>query len=197
MRLTPRFPSVYLFLYKKDHGLLDLYAPALAIISAALLIPVLWKLWKERQFINHRLFLSAGYSILILFFIFYAGEETSWGQDFFGWQTPSMFSGNVENQTNFHNFFNAYFDYVYILLSLVLVIVLVSIWFEFNQYWIPYNRLFLPHPSLIGLSLLICYISIVWFHEQELLEEMIASFVLFYSLRIFTCFRSKNLTFEA
>ena len=196
MRLAYRFPSVYPFFYKKDHGLLDLCVPITISISAVLLFAVVWKLWKDNKFLRLRNFLTIAFSFLIILFIFYSGEETSWGQDFFNWETPSFFSGNIENQTNIHNYFNDYFDYGYISLSIISVIVLVSAWLEFNNRWMPYNRIVLPHPSLIGLSLLISFVSIVWFCEQELLEEMVAAFIFFYSLRIFSCFRSKNLTFE-
>ncbi len=197
MRLAYRFPFIYTFLYAKDHGLIDLCVPATMAISGILLIVVVWKLWKESRFIEHRAISSTAYSFLALLLIFYAGEETSWGQDFFGWQTPSLFLGNVEHQTNIHNYFNAYFNYGYIALSLILVVVIVSVWLEFNQQWLPYGRLFLPHPSLIGLSLLIAFVSVAWFPEQELLEEMVAAFVLFYCLRIFTCFRSESISIGA
>ena len=196
MRLAYRSPSVYLFLYAKDHGVLDLFVPITVVLSAVLLSIAVWKLRRGPKFAKLRTFVPMVYLFMMGVFFIYAGEETSWGQDFFGWQTPSIFSGNVEGQTNLHNYFNAYFDYGYIALSLVLVIVLVSVWLEFNQRWLPFNRLLLPHPSLIGLSLLIAFTAIVWYPEQELLEEMMAVFILFYSFRIFTCFRSKSLSIE-
>jgi len=188
MRLTPRLPTLYLFLYSKDRGALDLFVPITMFISAMLLCMTAWKSREGYNPTMPRAFLSLIYLFIAGLCFVYAGEETSWGQDFFGWQTPSIFSGNLEGQTNLHNYFNPYFDYGYIALSLVLVVVLISVWLEFNQRWVPYNRLFLPHPSLIGLSLLIAFVAIVWYHEQELLEEMMAVFVLFYSIRIFTAF---------
>jgi len=33
-----------------------------------------------------------------------AGEEISWGQWVFGWSTPSLFEGNFQKETNFHNY---------------------------------------------------------------------------------------------
>jgi len=36
--------------------------------------------------------------------IYFAGEEASWGQHWFGWQTSEYFQGiNDQNETNFHN----------------------------------------------------------------------------------------------
>jgi hypothetical protein len=185
MRLAPRFPSIFLFLYSKDHGVLDLLVPSAMAVSAVLLGAGVWLLRKGPKFVKFRATLSVVYLLLMSLFFVYAGEETSWGQDFVGWQTPAVFSGNVEGETNLHNYFNAYFDYGYRALVLVLALVLVSAGLEFNQRWVPLNRWFLPHPSLIGLSLMIAFVAIVWYREQELLEELMAVFVLFYSFRIF------------
>jgi hypothetical protein len=196
MRLAYRFPPLYTILYYKDYGILDLLVPTSMVISAFFLGSAVWKLWKEPKIASSHNYLSIVYLIMIVAFVFYAGEEISWGQDIFRWQTPLMFSGNVENQTNLHNFFNNYFNYGYISLSLVLVVILVSIWLEFDQRWLVINRLYLPHPSMIGLSLLIAFVAVVWYREQELLEEMVAVFALLYSIRIFTCFRSKDLAIE-
>ncbi len=172
MRLTPKFPAIYNFLYAKDHGVLDLFVPTAMTIAAILLGVTVWKLREGHNPIKSRSILMLVYLLMAGLFFVYAGEETSWGQDFFGWQTPSMFSGNLEGQTNLHNYFNPYFDYGYIALSVVLVIVLISLWLEFGQKWLPYGRLFLPHPSLTGLGLLIAFVALVWYREQELLEEM-------------------------
>jgi hypothetical protein len=196
MRFSHRFPAIYSLLYAKDRGVLDLFVPITFLISALLLGAAVWKLWRGPRSVKRRVFLSVFYLLIMGAFVVYAGEEISWGQDFFRWQTPATFSGNVEGQTNLHNFFNQYFDVGYIALSLLPVIVLVSMWLESRQRWLPYNRLFLPHPSLVGLSLLIALAAIVWYREQELLEEMVAVFVLCYSLRLFTCFRSKSLSIE-
>lgn len=196
IRVAYHIPSMFSLLYAKDHGVLDLFVPIVFIISAVLVGAAVWKMWRNSQFAKRRVVLLVFYLLIIGAFVVYAGEETSWGQDFFGWQTPQLFSGNVEGQTNIHNYFNKYFEYGYMALALVSVIVLVSLWLEYKQRWIPYNRLILPHPSLIGLSLLITVVAIVWFSEQELLEEMVAVFVLCYSLRLFTCLRSKSLSIE-
>ena len=42
--------------------------------------------------------------LLVLGLIFMAGEEISWGQRIFGWQTTGMFKAdNLQGETNFHN----------------------------------------------------------------------------------------------
>lgn len=48
--------------------------------------------------------LKAGLILWILGCIYFAGEEVSWGQWYFGWSTPeSLSSLNRQNETNLHN----------------------------------------------------------------------------------------------
>ncbi len=197
MNIAYRVPSLYPILYKKDHGIVDLLVPITMAVSAVLLGSVVWRLNGQVKVRKYRAILLIGYFLMAALFIVYAGEETSWGQDFFRWQTPELFSGNLESQTNLHNYFNPYFVFGYIALSLVLIVVLLSAWLEFNQRWLLIKRFFLPHPSMIGLGLLIAFAAVVWFQEQELLEELMATFVLFYSVRVFSCSRCKELVVEA
>lgn len=43
-------------------------------------------------------------TLLILGAVYFAGEEISWGQHFFGWQTPESWAGrNRQAETNLHN----------------------------------------------------------------------------------------------
>jgi hypothetical protein len=186
MYFTPRAQAVFTLLYAKDQGVLDLLAPASFIVSAGLLIIAFLKFAKSKVVVKQRLLVLLAYLCMTLLFVAYAGEEISWGQDFLHWQTPALFAGNVEEQTNLHNYFNDYFSYGYVALALILPVVAVSIWLEVKQYWLPYNRLLLPHPSLIGLATLIAFVAVVWYGEQELLEELVAVFVLFFSLRLST-----------
>lgn len=44
-------------------------------------------------------------------------------------------------------------------------------WSEFNSRWPLLSGFVLPHPGLVGLSLLMAFVAIVWYQEQELLEE--------------------------
>ena len=119
-------------------------------------------------------------------------EEISWGQRIFGWETPQTFEGNVQDETNLHNFFNEYYLLFYRLLVLFPIVLVISIWLEMSQRFLMFKRTILPHPSLLGLSLLIALVSFVWFKEQELLEELFAVFFTFYSLRIYTCYKTRG-----
>ena len=192
MRIAYRFPAIYPALYAKDHGIIDVIVPATMAISSLLIGATVWVMWKEQEFTKLTALPLLTYVFISIVLFVYAGEEISWGQDFLGWSTPEIFAGNLEGQTNLHNYLNPYFDYGYIAISLIIVVLLFAVWLEYKQHLMPYGRLIMPHPGLIGLGLLITFVSIVWFHEEELLEEMVAVFVLFYSLRVFINLRHPN-----
>jgi hypothetical protein len=196
MKLSPRLPDVFQFLYAKDKGLLDILVPFTYIVSAVLMLITIRRIWKDPKLLKIRKAIVLIYSFFTSLLIAYAGEETSWGQDIFRWKTPALFSGNIESETNLHNYFNPIFPYLYTALSIILLIVVLSIWLEYNHRWLRIKRLFFPHPSLIGLSLIIAYFAIVSPQEEELIEELIAVFILLYTLRIFNCFRSPNLRID-
>lgn len=40
-------------------------------------------------------------------------EEISWGQHLFSWTTPEVFDGNIQDETNFHNFYTNRFEFIY------------------------------------------------------------------------------------
>lgn len=87
-------------------GFIELLTPALLVVaifhgvrSLALLrnaTPVSW---------------LPGWVLLVaLACIYFAGEEISWGQHFFGWQTPATLAElNDQNETNLHNI-SSWFD---------------------------------------------------------------------------------------
>lgn len=182
--------TVYLLFFWKDRGLFDLMVPASMLLSAVLLGITARRLWLANGSRNTSRLLPLLYLGVLAACVFYAGEETSWGQDFFRWQTPELFSGNLESQTNLHNYLNPYFHYFYMMLAVVPVVVLASAWMEYSQRWLWWKRMIFPHPALIGLGLLIGLMALVWTEEQEVIEEMVALFLLFYSIRVFSVFRA-------
>lgn len=53
--------------------------------------------------------------LAILFFVM-MGEETSWGQRYFGIETPDALRAiNVQGETNFHNIYGYFFDHLFML----------------------------------------------------------------------------------
>ena len=63
----------------------------------------------------------AAFAIAAIFLVI-GMEEISWGQRIAGWNTPSVwFSGNAQDETNLHNFFNNWFSIVYPVTGVVLL----------------------------------------------------------------------------
>lgn len=125
------------------------------------------------------------FGLLVAAFVVLAGEELSWGQRLFGWQTPAGFpAGNTQGEFNVHNFFTNALSPVYRVFILLPVPVLLCLWLAYTERRWPTARLTLPHPSLIGLSVLIAFVAAVRPQEQELLEELFALFALAYGISV-------------
>lgn len=191
IRLYDPASRLFAILYLED-GIFESLTPILMLVSMILLALSVPILWRDSELRKYRNLLSAIYIILILIFFLNAMEEISWGQRIFGWETPQTFEGNVQDETNLHNYFNEYYLLFYRLLVLFPIVLLISIWSEMSQRFLIFKRTVLPHPSLLGLSLLIALVSFIWYEEQELLEELFAVFFLFYSFRIYKCFRIRG-----
>jgi hypothetical protein len=195
IRLYAADSQLFAILYLED-GVFESLTPMLMLISILLIGVAIPKLRKDAQLVNYRNLVTVIYLFLMLIFFLNAMEEISWGQRIIGWETPQTFEGNVQDETNLHNYFNQYYLLFYRLLVFFPVVILIAIWLEIKERYLEFNRLVLPHPSLIGLSLLIGVVSLIWFKEQELLEELFAVFFTFYSFRIYNCFRIRGKTVE-
>ena len=191
IRLYDPDSRLFEILYLED-GVFESVTPILLIAAMLLLAFGIMYLRKDRELGRYRNLLTVFYIFLILIFFLYAMEEISWGQRIFGWETPQTFEGNVQDETNLHNYFNQYYLLFYKLLVFTPVLVLASIWLEMKQRFLIFKRTVLPHPSMLALSLLIALVSFVWYMEQELLEELFALFFIFYSMRIYFCFRARG-----
>jgi hypothetical protein len=164
--------------------------PVLLIISVSCLGWALVRLRKIDGPSRGKLVIAACLLILAVLFFFDAGEEISWGQRIIGWKTPALFRGNTQLETNIHNYYNAGFSSLHRSLVILPFFVLLSAWLGSRRRWRYFAGLVLPHPSTIGLACLIGFVALVWYQQQELVEEMLAVFALFYSLRVLGCLRA-------
>lgn len=96
LALAP-FPEAFRLVMHSEGGVVENLVVILALAGAVLAFrlaaapgqPLTLRLW-------HGLFL--------LMLVFLAGEETSWGQHWFGWTTPQDFAAlNEQGETNLHN----------------------------------------------------------------------------------------------
>ena len=124
-------------------------------------------------------------SLLLLFMYL---EEISWGQQFFNWESSGIFKeNNMQSETNLHNFIGPFFRFIYPIAGMGLFIFLFVMWFFYRgekPYWL---ELITPHPSLIVLAFFMAGASFKG--HSEIFEEMLASFVLLYSIRIYFCLK--------
>ena len=117
-----------------------------------------------------------------------AMEEISWGQTFFGWNTPASIKEiNLQNETNIHNIFNDYFPaYNSGGAAFVFLGTFATIWLRFGRRVKNYVVILFPNPNLVGLA--------AWFPlaspiKGELLEILAAVFLLIYCWSLSTAFR--------
>ncbi|MBU0529242.1 hypothetical protein KKF86_05750 [bacterium] len=127
--------------------------------------------------------------ILIMIF----GEEISWGQQIFKWDSFGFFKEySYQNETNLHNIFNPFMKYLYPIVGSGSFIFLFLIWLfpsKRNNYL--FNLIF-PHPSLFFLVLILAVSSFLG-GGGETFEQLLTLFALLYSVRIFLCLRFPNL----
>jgi len=141
--------------------------------------------YKRKSFI----ILLVGSGILFLMF----GEEISWGQRIFGWESRGVFDEyNYQKETNLHNFLNPVLDLIYPTVGLIsLILLFMARLFPAKGFSFLYD-LFLPHPSLLFLLLLMGGAS--FNGQSELYESMLSVFLFFYGLRILVCLQKPNLS---
>ncbi|MEZ4940047.1 MAG: hypothetical protein R3D58_04215 [Saprospiraceae bacterium] len=124
--------------------------------------------------------------------ILFAGEEISWGQRIFGWETPAyLMEKNIQQESNLHNLFNNYFDGAYLLLTGALA----TIFFYRKQlkkflariphlknltFFVPTKKFFYTGYVFIYLMLFTLLIE----KGAETLEICISVFLLFYSYNL-------------
>lgn len=171
-------------------GFLETYTSLLFLISGIILIISNTQINKN-QFPPHikkklRLILTG----ITVIFLFLFGEEISWGQHIFNWESFGVFNDyNYQNETNYHNFFNPLFRTIYPVFGLSSFIILLFIWiFPNNRSFL--FQLFIPPPSFIYIVLIIAGSS--FRGHSEIFEELLAIFCLLYSIRILICLSSQN-----
>jgi len=86
----------------KESGFVENLQSILLFLSIILII-------KNRNIHKRNLLIRIFLMIYLLGLIYYFGEEISWGQHFFKWETSEFFSNyNNQNETNIHNISNLF-----------------------------------------------------------------------------------------
>ncbi len=80
-------------------------------------------------------------------------EEASWGQHWIGWGTPPVFDGNIQNETNIHNFYTYRFEMAYYSAAVAAFVLLPYAWPDQPPRFLRGASLFVP-PPLFAVALL-------------------------------------------
>lgn len=148
---------------------------------------------KQRRIIKY-LFLVFGFGLLFVFL-----EEISYGQHIFKWKSTGIFeTHNFQEETNFHNFINPFYRFLYPLFGFGLFGVCSILWF-FNKDEGPMWLTFLtPHKSLIILTLFMA--ASTYKGHSESFEHLFSLFMCLYVLRLLLYLKTvslKNTTHHA
>ena len=171
---------------EKFYALILLFSIIILIISIKNINRELFSPRTRRKIILSILLIS-GMLLLIL------GEEISWGQQIFGWDSFGVFSEyNYQNETNIHNFFNPLMKYIYPTVGLGSFMFLFFIWLFPKNRGNYFFNLFFPHPSLFFLVFIMASSSFFG-GGGETFEQLFTIFILLYSFRIFMCLRFPNI----
>lgn len=123
--------------------------------------------WKYRGYKPTRFFLTL---FALIFFVF-VGEETSWGQWVFGFETMDLMKGvNVQDENNIHNMFGYLADWIFIVGTFIYGVALPVLRACYPFWEHVFAKIGLPIPSL-GLAFAIIPISLTHYFTIGVLIE--------------------------
>ncbi len=82
----------------REFQIIELITVVCAIWGGGLMVMGTWKLWMKNW-----VWAAAVVGVMALATLFFAGEEISWGQSYWGWSTPTWWRNNISWETNLHN----------------------------------------------------------------------------------------------
>ncbi len=167
-------------------GILENITTAFLIVSAILLVISAFRLRLKYSVPALRKGAFLSLVIFSLLLLLLAGEEISWGQHFFGFDSSPIFTEiNFQGETNIHNLFNPFFPVVYPVAGFVFFIAYWMLWtFRKDKDSFLFN-LFMPPRSLFILIFLVACSGCA--PTTEIFEEMLYLGILLYSIRLFFC----------
>jgi len=139
------------------------------------LVSFVFSIFIARSFFknNYKLFCSL-YIFLAVLFIFIAGEEISWGQRIFNFETPEQFSSNLQNEFNIHNFNSSLFTFLALAFSFIGVFGWLVLPKRTNKLYNLFKQNFLPKRFLITYFLMYPLLFFLYiFTPQKYTEVMI------------------------
>lgn len=146
------FNSLYLSL-DSEFGFLELSGAAALLLTSILLFVSCYK-WNKISATKNRKFWLLFFAGLLFFWAF--GEEISWGQHFFGTETPAWLAEiNAQNETNLHNINKKFFDRYLERCTFLLVLVTTIFHLRGKELFLDFR---LPeYPLILGFILMPAY----------------------------------------
>lgn len=83
-------------------------------------------------------------------------EEMSWGQHWLGFSTPDAFEGNLQNETNMHNFYTHRFEAAYYSTAVLAFVVLPFAWPNKVPNWLSGFSVIVPPRAFAIMALPLC-----------------------------------------
>jgi hypothetical protein len=193
-QLAPNFYDAWVI--PEGYGVLEVAQFAIMLVALALAVRLLFN-----PFLRRRPFVLTVTIIAALSALYIAGEEMSWGQHFFHWNTPDYWAEvNRQQETNLHNTYAVFEKYPRAILELGVVIggILIPIAAAFDPR-MRANRLslFFPPTALLPASLIVIgvkladmlfqkgYVGELLHRPSETIELYLYFFILAY-LIVFT-----------
>lgn len=135
----------------------------LSIATEVVFIAALWVLARTalavRRVAGARVFGLRPAVLVWLMFLGVAvvlGEEMSWGQHWLGWGTPELFEGNLQRETNLHNFYTHRFEAAYYSVAVLLLVLVPYAWPQRAPRLLAPLAPYIPPPSMAVLALPLC-----------------------------------------
>ena len=169
-------------LYGEDAPLETLTA-ILFIGSSFLLLGA--AMFHRQRLADHRKVVAVLLVGIAIAYLFFGLEEISWGQRLFGWTTPRILQrSNYQGELNVHNLVNPILGRLYRWGMAAFALLTAAGWLRLSRFTETMLRFLIPHGAMAGLLLLMLLFGTI-IPQQELLEQLGASFALFYALTAF------------
>ncbi len=178
LTLTVFFPSFFLY-HVKELRIISLSQELLLLASGIILTKIAIDALKRRPpslfgVPGYCLILIMSFAVWILFL-----EEISYGQHIIGWSTPAIFDGNIQFETNIHNFHTNKFEFIYYNVAMAVFIILPFIRQEIGRYFLKKTLFYIPSVRFGVYSLpMLCLFYESWTIIPYRIEWIFGMFVL-------------------
>lgn len=164
------YPDIYAAHFLPEgYGILELLHFGLPLIAGVICI---WLLFHPAVRANR--IIKVMTALFVVACIYIAGEEHSWGQHFFGWSTPEVWSAiNRQDETNLHNTLGIFNHTPQKILEFGILIggIILPVWCYFKgpfENW--FLRLYVPSLALLPVALTaVAFKVIKWTWSYNLL----------------------------